>query len=408
VLPSPKCLRFNIFFPPSRLRNQHVRQALERACFDINHRSAFTSNAPLIRQVVNEELPERLHVSLAAVRQFLASKPVVQIFRRAKKRFARVPVYASRIDQCWQGDVAFVDSDEGRRAKTAVLVLVDVLSRKTRALRLPNLRAPAMVATFRSLYESEGHLCKLLATDLGSEFISTQLGEYLSSLGVKQAFLRDSRIKASLAERRIADIKRVVSRYQAATGTWTLDDGILHQLVEQMNDRPHPALPKGMTPNSVRGEDEREICDFRYGTRWRALSHTRFVFLLHDRVRLNMTAEQFQKANLPFAWSTVIYKIVDRHPSRPPTYTVTPDLENAEPILGKFYAEELLPVDEETPSQLLYPVRRIVRRRVERATGRQQTLVEYATPLRHIEWVYSELLDKGSIIGSGGGARTDD
>ena len=307
------------------LRNRLVKEALRKACFDISKRSAFTSNAQLIRKVVNEELPPEWHVPLRVVQRYRASKPLIQVFRRGRKRFARVPVYASRINQSWQADVAFVDGDEPRRRKTLLLVVVDVLSRKTHVRRLANLRAPSMIAAFGSLAEAVGGLCNLLATDLGSEFLSAQLGEYLVGRGVKQAFLRDSRTKAVLAERRIRDIKAVISRQQAATGSWLLDEATLQKLIDQMNNRPHPALPKGLTPNSVTREDESRICDFRYGRRWRQLAHTRFQFLLGAKVRLNMTADQFQKAHLPFGWSTVTYRVTDRHGSRPPTYTVVMD-----------------------------------------------------------------------------------
>ena len=291
----------------------------------------------------------------------------------------------------------YADQSPGRN-KIFHLVVVDVLSRLLFVRRLANLRADAMIAAFRSLLESVGRLPGLLGTDLGSEFISRRLSDFLSGHGVKQAFLRDPRTKACLAERRIRDIRSVTAKYAASVGTTMVDEATLQRLVEQINNRPHPALPNGLAPSDVQPRHERDICDFRYGRRWRALKHSRFQFLLHEKVRLNMTSEQFAKSHLPFNWSTVVYRITDRHPSRPPTYSITPELAGAEPLLGKMYAEELMRVEVDTPSQLLYPVQRVLRRRIERATGREQSLVQYRVPLRYVEWVYSELVEKEAII----------
>ena len=67
-------------------------------------------------------------------------------------------------------------------------------------------------------------------------------------------------------------------------------------------------------------------------------------------------------------------------------------------MLGAFYGIELLKVDKSSLSQTLYPVRRILRRRTNRQTGREEFMVEYANANSSIEWIDKIQHDNGHIV----------
>lgn len=296
--------------------------------FDPSSVAAYSANIPLIQRQVNSRLPKRLQLTQNEVREYRQSNPVVQLFRKRLKKGPRQIVYAKRINDCWHIDTAYLD--EAGKTKL-FLVAVDVLSRRKIVEEIPRCTSNAVATVLEQIFTEHGQP-NMLCSDLGPEFVGSATVKLMASRQISHAFLRDANVKASLSERAIRDLKSVVEQYKATTGKETFTD-VLPTLVANMNKRPCRTLPNQLAPADINEENELQVSD-HYASRWKDMSKHRFNYMLNDKVRIQQMTGTFRKSSLPFGWSSMIYKITDRHPSRPPTYTLSSDLDG-QPLLGK-------------------------------------------------------------------------
>ncbi len=99
-------------------------------------------------------------------------------------------------------------------------------------------------------------------------------------------------------------------------------------------------------------------------------------------------------------WIRTTCCVAERKPTRPPTYTIAN--EQGQKILGSFYTYELKAVDADADSKTLYPVKRVLRRRIDRATKETEVLAIMKAPEgnKYAEWIPERLISNGSIIPS--------
>ena len=196
-------------------------------------------------------------------------------------------------------------------------------------------------------------------------------------------------------DRRPNDFRSLKTRiYKFIAGTGRFDYGkVLQDLVASFNNQPHRGLPKRLTPNQVK-EHVEEVYKFLYGDRWQRNAKFRFKFELNQKVRVCTRATVFSKRYNLEKWSSKIYRISKRIPSRPPRYKLTND-DNSE-LLGSFYSQELQPVTTDTVSQTVFKVKKVLRRRV--SNGVREMLVQYDSPTRYLEWISETQFNNGSII----------
>lgn len=390
--------------------------AIEEAYFNPTSKSSFTSNLSNVRQEA-QKLTEK-QISLQDVKNFYKENPKIQITRSSRRRFPRVPIYAEAPNKVWACDTAYMKELSAKNDNQGFLiVLVDVFSKMVYARPCKNIRAPTVLAILQSIIEEADAKPEVLFSDLGTEFRNGTMQKFLTENGIKPIYSRDPSVKCSIAERYIRyvidfyfyilfqtmfhmlfyrTLKTRIFKWVAGSGNFDYTT-FLQQLVCSLNQQPNRSLPDRLSPIQVQEHIPR-VYQHLYGDRWKKNSHLRFTFELDQKVRISMRATEFSKSYKFDKWSSVIYRITKRIPSRPPRYKVCDDSTGSE-LLGSFYKQELLTVPESSKSQTVYQVKRIVKRRVNSASGSTEYLVQYVGPdNRHLEWITQSQYDGGSII----------
>ena len=92
-----------------------------------------------------------------------------------------------------------------------------------------------------------------------------------------------------------------------------------------------------MAPADVARKNEKVLWERQYGSHLRQ-RRKRYRYQINDTVKITKLKTAFQRG-YEKGWQKEIFQIVDRFPTRPPTYKLT-DL-NGKVIEGTFYEREL-------------------------------------------------------------------
>ncbi|MCP4606385.1 MAG: hypothetical protein GY847_38740 [Proteobacteria bacterium] len=153
-------------------------------------------------------------------------------------------------------------------------------------------------------------------------------------------------LKASLAELMGKLLKQKIFRYMTHNRTKRYIDQ-LQEFVLSLNSRPLKSLG-GISPKDVNYQNQAEVYEAQLGKyrirrrNGKNRQKADFKFAIGDRVRLAHKKDCFTKGYVP-SYSEEIYVIRDRKPVFPqPLYKLSDSLAN--PITGRYYAEELFKV----------------------------------------------------------------
>jgi hypothetical protein len=256
------------------------------------------------------------------------------LFKPARRRLKRRQILGSFINQLHVADLAEVGQPpfypKRNKGVRYLLVIVDSLSRVCFIRPMKDKKATSVRDALENIYQFPKNRCDMLLTDEGKEFLGVCNALY-AKYGINRYNTQSTEIKGSQAERKILDIKRMISRYLVAKNTHEYVS-VLPLIEQNLNSRRHRVIK--MTPNAVNLDNESEVFFNSLST-----SKTKIKFSVGDYVRVSKVKMFGEKAHRG-AWSRELYKIreIDAKQSVVCYYLV--DL-NGENITGKFYNEEL-------------------------------------------------------------------
>ena len=162
-----------------------------------------------------------------------------------------------------------------------LLVTIDIFSRFVRVVTLTDKRSSSVVAALDKILSSMPILPQKVSSDLGAEFISGNMRQFLKSKGIRQNFARQS--THSVMVERIIRILRILFRtYREENNTQAFVSAI-PRLVEIYNGRKHSSL--SVPPASVNSYNSGYISDHLYRN-WVERTNKPYKYKIHDLVRI--------------------------------------------------------------------------------------------------------------------------
>ncbi|MEO5351554.1 MAG: DDE-type integrase/transposase/recombinase, partial [Magnetococcus sp. YQC-3] len=175
---------------------------------------ALSSNPRLLKRELAKRFKIR-NVSVEKISDWLSGQFSHQIHRRAEIKFKRNPVISPDLDYQWQADLLFLDDELGRFNKgyKVGLVVVDVVSRFGWVELMKNKTGTSTTEAFEKiLARASPRKPVKLQTDNGKEFLNKNFQDLMKKNGIT-FFTTYSDTKASIAERLIQTIKKMVYKY---------------------------------------------------------------------------------------------------------------------------------------------------------------------------------------------------
>ena len=232
----------------------------------------------------------------------------------------------------------------------------------------------AVTELLRQFKEHFGDYPKLAQFYDGKEFYNVGVKTLLEKHGIKY-FSTLSDKKAAVVERFNRTLKTSMWKYFYSKGVYKWID-ILDELVYNYNNTKHSTIL--MRPKDVNKKNEDEVWTTLFGHSYGDLPLPKFR--VGDTVRISKYKSTFTKG-YEANFTEELFKVVKVIRGDPNVYELE-DLEG-EPILGKFYEEELSGVDKKDD---VYKVEKILRRK--KVKGKKMALVKWlGYDNKHNSWI---------------------
>lgn len=324
------------------------------------------------------------------VKGFLETQRVYSYHKPVRKKFVRNKTVVSGIDAQWQADLADVQSvAEDNDNAHFILTVIDVFSKYAWAVVVTDKSAKTMVDAFKQLFAKSGdRRPKKLQTDKGNEFLNKSVQALLKNQYGIQHFTTMGDTKAALVERFNRTLKSRIWRFFTASNTKRFVD-VLDDIVDSYNNSFHRTIK--MNPADVSVKDEARIWRLLYGDGYSIQQKVNTAhFKSGDKVRIAKWKGDFAKGYEP-NWTEEEFKLTDAVDSQRPKRVYKIEDTTGEPIIGKFYAEQLQKIE---PGED-YIVERILNRRVNPNTKEKEILVKWeGWPEKFNCWISEANLNK--------------
>ena len=281
------------------------------------------------------------------VLEYLKTSATYTKFKPVRRKFPRLKVVSYGIDEIWSGDLAFMDklAKENDGVKY-LFVCVDVLSRFTFVQSMKSKTAAAAKEAFQKMLRStNGRRPQKLWVDQGTEF-SGVFKRFCTEQGI-ETYSTYSEVKSVMAERYIRSLKSIIYKYMEERKTYRYI-GQLQNFVKLMNSRVNRAT--SIAPVDVRPEHSEYLISLKLQNLHlpdegdNSAGREKKIkpkFKVGDTVRISKKFMPFHKGYKP-QFTDEVFTITHICNTRQPiTYRIR-DV-NRQPILGRFYAQELVP-----------------------------------------------------------------
>ena len=310
------------------------------------------------------------------VQNFLESQRTYTIHKPRRVRFNRLKTKPKgfltdvHVDL---GDFQSV-SNENKNFKY-LLVAVDVLSRRMFYAPVKSKSPKDMKVAFDFLFKQMPSLPWTIFSDQGIEFKAKEMQSYFKNKDVKHYIAYSPDIKASVAERAIRTIKQRLYRYFSEFRTYKWIDA-MPNIINSINNT--KCRVTGMKPNDVNHENAEILRKKLYG---KDDIKTIPKFKEKDAVRISKYKTKFEKSYLP-NYTEEIFLVDKIKKGNPTTYRLID--QEKEPVLGKFYKEELskTKLDDET----VYQIEKVLKTR--NRNGKKEYFVKWVGyPISMATWI---------------------
>ena len=322
------------------------------------------------------------------VKEFLETQRVYTYHKPVRKRFLRNKTIVTGIDSQWQADLADVQSvatdNDGIHF---ILTCIDVFTKYAWVVPIEDKSAKTMVKAFKTLFRKAGsRRPKKLQTDKGNEFLNKSVQTLLYKEYGIEHFTTMGDTKASIVERFNRTLKSRIWRFFTASKTKRFFD-VLDDIVDSYNNSYHRSIK--MKPSQVRRKDENVVWRRLYGDGERNQNRKQ-SFKTGDTVRIAKWKGDFAKGYEP-NWTEEEFKMQEVFDGQHPKKVYKIEDTAGEPILGKFYPEQLQKID----ASENYIVDRVLKRRVNPKTKVKELLVKWeGWPEKFNCWISDSQLNK--------------
>ena len=338
-------------------RQSKIDALLQRLYYDAeNSASAFTGKERVYR-TAKLELPT---ITRRDVDNWFARQLTYTLHKPARHNFRRNKTIVLAIDEQWQADLCDMTS----RAKdndgyTFLLTVIDCFSRFAWVEPLPNKSGVEILKAFKRILALSHRKPQRLQTDKGSEFLNTQVQQFLRAQNI-EFFTTNSEMKAAQVERFNRTIKTRMFKHFTTTNTSRYVD-VLQSLVDGYNHSYHRSIK--MRPVDVRESDSSLLRQRLYATPKTAVAASKlkrrrrrqqhetikrdsktYKYAIGTLVRISKARRVFRKGYLP-NWTEETFTVYNRRNIGEPFYYLRDY--NDERIKGGFYEHELQPVAEQ-------------------------------------------------------------
>lgn len=296
---------------------------------------------------------KNIKASKSEKERFKEENEIYSLYRQPRYTFKRMKTFGSGFQTSIQADLVDMSNlSEHNQGYNFILIAVDALSRKFYAIPVKNKSGKLMREALENLIKQTEENMQSLTTDAGKEFTNTLCQSLLDDYYITHYVIRNSAVKASLAERAILTLRNRMIKLMAhkKTKEWL---PYLDQIIKNINNTVNIAT--GMRPSEVTSADVPHLFKKLSKQDGKKIEKK---FKPGDTVRLAYPKKVFVKQSFSTGYTDQIYKIDQSFDTNPPTYSLT--LEN-KPVPGRFYQDQFLKVRQDEHTK--YSIEKILRRK---------------------------------------------
>ena len=203
-------------------------------------------------------LKNQKYENQAKVAEALGELKTFTLHKPARKNFQRRPVICHFINDMWSSDIIVYSNNTyayHNRNFRYILLAVDCLSKKLYLVPMKKKNAQSTHDALLYIFKKNKVWPNLLWTDEDKAYFSKTVQEMLKKYNIK-LYHTFSKLKASLAERYVGRVKRVLARLFTKNGNKNWIDHLL-QVQDSINDSYNRSIK--MTPNQVTKKNEGQV-----------------------------------------------------------------------------------------------------------------------------------------------------
>lgn len=324
-----------------------------------------------LERLLKEAQKQNPKINNNDVQKFLEKNRTYSLFKERRLNFDRSKIIPAGFLTDLHVDLGdFQSLSKNNDGYNYLLVSVDVLSRRVFTVPVKSKRNQDMVNAFEKIFEEMPYLPQQIFSDRGMEFESKEMKKYFKEKGILKFKGNVGGVKAAFAERMIRTIKSKLYRYFSEKNTTRWID-VTDDVTKAINES--VCRSTGLKPIDINEKNAGELWEKLYGNyiKNNILGYTikKEKFKEGDSVRIARGKHIFEKGYYP-NFSDEIFKIKSITNAKPPYYHLVDH--EGEPIIGRFYQEELQKVNEE---EMTYRIEKVFRKR--KMKGKIERLVKF-------------------------------
>lgn len=254
--------------------------------------------------------------------------------------YERSKVILNEIDDVWGADLVemqkYAKVNNGYRY---LLTVIDCFSKYAWAIPLKDKKGKTVVDAFKHIVIISKRIPKHLWVDEGKEFYNSLMTAWLNEHNIKRYSTHGAH-KSAICERFNRTLKTKMWRAFTANENTVWVNGLLDDLMSQYNNKDvHRTIR--MTPANASLPSNTSVI----AQRLHVEKGGRGKFHVGDKVRISLAKNVFDKG-YEANWTEEIYIVESVKNTMPVSYTLK-DLQG-EPIIGRFYEEELQKTNQKT------------------------------------------------------------
>jgi len=259
---------------------------LAKVYYDPAHPAGFAS----VRKL-EKALPD---IDPAIIKEWITYQNPLTIHKPARKRFSRLKIRVSAIDQQWQADLCDMQKYKGDNDGFKYLMtVIDCFSKYAWAVPLKSKTADEIVRGLTLIFEDSGRKCTCLQSDKGKEFKNRKVKAFLEKENVRFFTADNPDIKALIVERFNRTLKTKMWKYFTHKKTTRYVD-VLDQLLDSYNNSKHSKIK--MAPSQVNEVNSLDVYRALYGEDQPPSKNTLdYKFKEGDYVRIRREKRTFEK-----------------------------------------------------------------------------------------------------------------
>lgn len=315
-----------------------IDEILSDLWYNLENKSAFGGVERLYSTVKEKKLP----YSKKLIKKWLSGQKSYTLHFPLKIKIKRNKILSWGIDWLFEADLAHIpDLKWATSNHPWILVCICTFSKYLWAIPMKTKRGEEVADALKQVLKQRKPV--YLRTDFGTEFWNQHVGNVLKENGVRHYGARGA-MKAAQVERAIKHLKSKIYKYFSKNKKSRTYINDLKEIVHGINNTRHSS--HGFRPIDVDINNQQAIFEKLYPNFYKnRIKGSKPLFQTGDKVRISKLRTPFQKG-FRENFTKEIFEIIKVVRYRyPPVYKIKSLEDNAE-VMGTFYAEEMVKVDD--------------------------------------------------------------